>query len=151
MEASPPGRRDLTTFRNGRFRLPSPGSRDLFQTRTPAEPPDERAPHVQEPLVASGAATADARSAPRADELVGLDMTIGQDPHEFSAGHASASASHGVITDPEFVLCDEPFPLDPVHPGAVDNTPGPATEAGADVLFIAHDLAMSGTSPTQWA
>ncbi len=103
---------------------------------------------VQEPLMASGRCDRReaAERAARLIELVGLDRShLGKYPHEFSGGQRQRiGIARALITDPEFVLCDEPISaLDvSIQAQVVNMLRDLQQKLGLTYLFIAHDLAM---------
>ena len=103
---------------------------------------------VQEPLVAAGLCTRQeaAERAAKLIELVGLDRShLGKYPHEFSGGQRQRiGIARALITNPEFVLCDEPISaLDvSIQAQVVNMLRDLQQKMGLTYLFIAHDLAM---------
>ena len=103
---------------------------------------------VQEPLVASGLCPRReaAERAARLIELVGLDKShLSKYPHEFSGGQRQRiGIARALITNPEFVLCDEPISaLDvSIQAQVVNMLRDLQQKLGLTYLFIAHDLAM---------
>jgi oligopeptide transport system ATP-binding protein len=103
---------------------------------------------VAEPLTAT-------TSLPRAEvearvahflKMVGLDPAhMGKYPHEFSGGQRQRiGIARALITQPDFILCDEPISaLDvSIQAQVVNMLQEIQEQLGLTYLFIAHDLAM---------
>ena len=103
---------------------------------------------VQEPLLAAGLCPRQeaAERAAQLIELVGLHRShLGKYPHEFSGGQRQRiGIARALITNPEFVLCDEPISaLDvSIQAQVVNMLRDLQQKLGLTYLFIAHDLAM---------